>query len=160
MCSVGIPLLLAFEASLTHGAGYHIDTYLHNKMPNDWPYFVEGSSFASFVDSPKHGAMVLEVRNGGCRFWRCPIIVLSVPQSSIPSHPSPVIHPPVIRPQIGIATIIITAVIVLSIVILSIVIPSIAVPAIIIPAIIIPPSVVPTIDLSPLGATVPPSFRL
>ncbi|KAF9505005.1 hypothetical protein BS47DRAFT_1368394 [Hydnum rufescens UP504] len=34
-------------------------------MPNDWPYFVEGSSFASFMDLPQHGVMVLEVQKWG-----------------------------------------------------------------------------------------------
>ncbi|KAF9507825.1 hypothetical protein BS47DRAFT_1366380 [Hydnum rufescens UP504] len=45
MCSVGIPLLLAFEASLTHGAGYHIDTYLHDKNAKRLALFCGGELF-------------------------------------------------------------------------------------------------------------------
>ncbi|KAF9513283.1 hypothetical protein BS47DRAFT_1362602 [Hydnum rufescens UP504] len=77
------------------------------KMPNDWPYFVEGSSFALFMDSPKHGAMVLEVRKQGMSLlaYAGPIIVpedfqmrgtpqSSVPQASIPQFSVPQLSVP------------------------------------------------------------------
>ncbi|KAF9509257.1 hypothetical protein BS47DRAFT_1397045 [Hydnum rufescens UP504] len=90
-------------------------------------------------------------------FWKCengdvasgagPIIVafvhpqLSVPQASVPQLSIPQLSIPQFRRSLHR-------------------LPSIAVPAIIIPAIIVPPSVVPAIDLSPLGTTISPSFRL
>ncbi|KAF9507307.1 hypothetical protein BS47DRAFT_1366720 [Hydnum rufescens UP504] len=143
MCSVGIPLLLAFEASLTHGAGYHIDTYLHNKNAKRLALFCGGELFCFIRGLTKTwGDGFGSAKMGDVASGAGPIIVAHpnpTPQPEdfqmreLPNHPSlscpSPSHPssPVVRPQIGIATIIITAVIVLSIVVLSIVIPSIAV---------------------------------
>ncbi|KAF9506406.1 hypothetical protein BS47DRAFT_1367375 [Hydnum rufescens UP504] len=142
-------------------------------MPNNWPYFVEGSSFASFMDLPKHGAMVLEVQSQGMSLLVLQLIYIvslgwsnhcdasepptpqpedfqmrgtpqsSIPQSSIPQSSVPQSSVPSHPSPSHSSPVIHPPVIHPQISIATIVITAIVILSIIIPSIVIPAIIIP-----------------
>ncbi|KAF9512990.1 hypothetical protein BS47DRAFT_1362773 [Hydnum rufescens UP504] len=182
MCSVGIPLLLAFEASLTHGAGYHIDTYLHDKNAKRLALFCGGELFCFIHGLAKTWGNGFGSWSNHCGASEPPtpqpedfqmrgtpqssIPQSSVPQSSVPQSSIPQSFvPQSFIPQLSIPhSSIPKSALPQSSLLQSSFSPSLF-PQLPFPQSSflqpsVPPSIVPTINLSPLGATVPPSFRL